>query len=161
MKLYSLAVLTLMAGCAVSPYQNQLLTTTTVPFDGMATAESANVIVEAYNWAAGTYEWRGATVAAPTPTLGAGVFCGNSPAFYRYKLNVSLNSKFWKTEGKRQVAKLRATQLKNGNSQALYFTDSSNGANCVTDNSTSSGCDFYDVAYNQCHFNRTEVTIRR
>ncbi len=45
----------LSAGCAVSPYQNQTLSSTTVPFDGFAIAQSANLIIEAYNLNTATY----------------------------------------------------------------------------------------------------------
>lgn len=161
-RLVTAAALGLLAtGCAVTPYQNQKYTSNTIPFDGMAISESANIIIEAYNWRTSTYEWRGTTVSAATPTLNEGTFCSNSPAFYRYKLDIALNSNHWKLSGKSSIAKLRATQLKNGTSQPLYFTDNADGAYCMTQKTTTPGCDFYDVAYNQCHFNQNEVTIKK
>jgi hypothetical protein len=160
--LFLAAALFLSVGCAVSPYSGQHLSgTTTIPFDGFAHASSASILIEAYNWNTSSFEHVITTVADATTILNEGAFCPNSPALYRYKANVSLNSNYWKLSGTRRMARVRASQVKGSNRQAILFTDNPNSGQCMANNTKGTSCDFYAVAYNTCGFKLTEATITR
>ncbi len=156
------AALLLATGCAISPYSGQsFYGSNVIPVDGFAHASDATVQIEAYNWSSATYDYVVTAYAASTPTLNAGTMCSNSPALYRYKRDVTLNSNYWKVINGKSTAKMRAAQFKNGNRQVIYFTNNSNGGYCMTQYANTQTCDFYNVAYNQCGFNLTEAVFTR
>lgn len=160
-RLLPAAVLLSLSACVIGPYSGQVVSSSSVPFEGFANSSGAQVIIEAYNWGTASFEYVGSTVAATNAIIGAGTFCSNSPDMFLFNKTVTLNSGFWKLVNGKNTARVRASQIKNGNLNGMMFTANPAGAECMTNNANTRTCDFYAVAYNTCGYKLSEATITR
>ena len=154
------ALVAVVASCATSPYDGQTFGDGKIPFAGFVDEPGVQIRFYVRDRTNGSYPLIDGATSSTTPTFAAGAFCANSPALYKYDKTIwPLWPVLWQQVPGGYETKVRARKFGATSEQQIMFTANPEGVNCILRNITP-GCDFANVAFNICGFNRTEATVK-